>query len=224
MGDFIDFVYNSDLIYIIRLIIAIICGFIIGMERETKNKDAGTRTHGVVALGSCLCMILSEYGFQEYNSVDPTRIAAQVVSGIGFIGAGIIFVRRDNNISGLTTAAGVWATAIIAMTIGTGMILLGIAGTLLVVILQWSLGKLKYKFNFSNEERVHLTTTNKLFNLENLIQYLEKLNIHIVYLESEKINMSETDIEVLITYPENFDKWSMYDKLKEIDGIKNIRM
>ncbi|MDL2311155.1 MgtC/SapB family protein, partial [Peptostreptococcaceae bacterium OttesenSCG-928-C18] len=187
MKNIIDFIYSNNLIYIGRLIIAIICGFIIGIEREARNKDAGTRTHGIVALGACLCMILSEYGFQEYSNVDPTRIAAQVVSGIGFLGAGIIFVRRDKNISGLTTAAGIWTTAIISMTIGTGMIFLGVFGTLLVVILQWSLSKLKDKFNSNNEESFQFITINKTFHLERFVKYLEDNKTEIISIEAENI-------------------------------------
>ena len=102
-----------------RIIIAGICGGIIGYERKNRNKEAGIRTHMIVALGASLIMIVSKYGFadilgEQGIALDPSRIAAQIVTGVGFLGAGMIFMRK-NTISGLTTAAGIWATSAIGM-------------------------------------------------------------------------------------------------------------
>lgn len=134
--------YYNELIYILRILISGICGIIIGFERKNRLKEAGIRTHCLVACGAALMMILSKYAFYDLNvnefgvrGVDPARIAAQVVSGIGFLGAGMIFVHR-NTITGLTTAAGVWTTAGIGMAVGAGMYMLGFAVTLVVVIVQ----------------------------------------------------------------------------------------
>lgn len=222
MDKFIEFIYASNIILVIKIIISIICGIIIGFERENRNKDAGTRTHGIVALGSCLCMILSAYGFPESNNIDPTRIAAQVVSGIGFLGAGIIFVRKDRNISGLTTAAGIWTTAIIAMVIGSGMILLGVLSTFLVIILQWLLSKLKVKSLLFGEQVFHITTSNTDFELENLIKLLEDKKSDILYLEMDKIGKIETEMEIVIGLPENMSKWQMTNELIELQGVKSV--
>ena len=110
--------------WLLRIIIAAICGAIIGYERAIQRKSAGVRTHIVVAIASALFMIVSKYGFADLLNMhdialDPSRIAAQIVTGISFIGAGTILVRREQ-ISGLTTAAGVWATSAIGMAIGAG--------------------------------------------------------------------------------------------------------
>jgi putative Mg2+ transporter-C (MgtC) family protein len=127
--------------FIIRIVIAAIMGGAIGLEREYRAKEAGFRTHFLVGMGSALFMILSAYGFDDILTsgltvrLDPSRIAAQVVSGMGFIGAGtIIFQKQRHIIKGLTTAAGLWVTSAIGMTIGAGMYLLAIVATVLVLI------------------------------------------------------------------------------------------
>ncbi len=105
---------------ILRLLIAGVLGAAIGFEREIRAKGAGIRTHVLVALGSALFMIISQYGFGDADHFDASRVAAQVVSGIGFIGAGIIIFQK-NRVSGLTTAAGLWVTASIGLGAGCGM-------------------------------------------------------------------------------------------------------
>lgn len=123
--------------FILRLFVAGILGAVVGLDREYRAKEAGYRTHFLVSLGSALIMVVSQYGFQDVileNSVslDPSRVAAQVVSGIGFIGAGTIIIQKQF-VRGLTTAAGIWATAGIGLTVGSGMYGLGIAATLLTL-------------------------------------------------------------------------------------------
>ncbi len=126
--------------FILRIFTAAILGGLIGLEREYRSKEAGFRTHFLVALGAALFMIVSAYGFDdvtmsEAHRWDVSRIASQVVSGIGFIGAGtIIFRKSENMVSGLTTAAGVWVVAAIGLACGGGMYKLAIASTLLVLI------------------------------------------------------------------------------------------
>lgn len=132
---------DLQIICLIRVFLAGICGAIIGLERRKRQKDAGIRTHMIVAMGACLMMILSKYGFADLYSgtgetFDASRIAAQVVSGVGFLGAGMIFINKKQTISGLTTAAGIWTTSGIAMAIGDGMYFLGIAVTVLILIFQ----------------------------------------------------------------------------------------
>lgn len=116
----------------IRLAAALLLGGAIGMEREYRSKDAGFRTHFLVALGSALFTIISQYGFTD-GLRDSSRIAAQIVSGIGFLGAGIIIFQK-NMVRGLTTAAGLWVTAAIGMACGTGMYAVAAITTALVLI------------------------------------------------------------------------------------------
>ena len=129
-----------ELEFILRIFIASLLGGAIGLEREYRDKAAGFRTHFLVALGSALFMIISAYGFEgilsnDFNSpirLDVSRVAAQVVTGIGFIGAGTIIFQK-NAIRGLTTAAGVWVTAAIGMACGGGMYVLATGCTFLVL-------------------------------------------------------------------------------------------
>ena len=126
--------------FIIRIFVAALLGGAIGLEREYRAKEAGFRTHFLVALGSALFMIVSAYGFEgamhtPEHRWDVSRVAAQVVSGIGFIGAGtIIFQKNENAVRGLTTAAGLWVTAAIGLACGGGMHWLACAATFLVLV------------------------------------------------------------------------------------------
>lgn len=135
--------FLSDLLpqleYLIRILIACLCGGVIGIERTLRQKDAGFRTHVIVALGAALMMVVSKYGFADSLAAgydpSPERIASNIITGISFLGAGMIFV-RGANIKGLTTAAGVWSTAAVAMAIGAGMYVTGIVSTLIIVLIQ----------------------------------------------------------------------------------------
>ncbi len=131
---------DSLLDYTLRLVAAIICGSLIGAERERRQKSAGVRTHIIVAMASALMMIVSKYGFfdvlsVEGISVDASRIAASVVSAIGFLGAGVIFVRSESAL-GLTTSAGLWATVGVGIAFGAGMYGIGIISTALMLVVQ----------------------------------------------------------------------------------------
>ncbi|HRQ41584.1 MAG TPA: MgtC/SapB family protein [Chloroflexota bacterium] len=115
----------------LRLVIATILGAVVGYEREHAGKEAGMRTHGMVSLGATLFTVVSTHGF---GNGDPGRVAAQIVTGIGFLGAGAILHHRGN-IHGLTTAATLWVTAAIGLAVGVGMVLMSIATTVLVFLL-----------------------------------------------------------------------------------------
>ena len=118
--------------YFIRLILALLLGFAIGFERKMRFKEAGPRTHTIVCIGACLFTMLS---IKAFEGSDPARIAAQVVPGIGFIGAGMIFYSKET-IHGLTTAAGMWTTAAIGMAVGCGWYIVSIVATALVICVQ----------------------------------------------------------------------------------------
>ena len=118
---------------IIRLVVACLLAFVVGLDREYRAKDAGLKTHFLVSLGSALFMIISRYGFDNSTQVDFSRVAAQVVSGIGFIGAGAIIFQKQI-VRGLTTAASLWSVSAIGMAAGAGMYAVAVAATLLTLI------------------------------------------------------------------------------------------
>ncbi|MBQ9975243.1 MAG: MgtC/SapB family protein [Clostridia bacterium] len=127
--------HSSEWVYLLRIFIACLCGGIIGIERTLRQKDAGFRTHLIVALGSALMMVISKYGFADSIDFDAARVASNIITGISFLGAGMIFV-KGINIKGLTTAAGIWATAAVGMAVGSGLYITGIVATLLLVLIQ----------------------------------------------------------------------------------------
>ncbi len=153
-----SFSLNIYLELLLRLIVSSACGIIIGVERSRRFKDAGVRTHFLVAFAASLIMIVSKYAFVDLLSdsgsylygargADPARIAAQVVSGVSFLGAGIIFRDKHHAVKGLTTAAGIWAAAGVGLAIGSGMYYMGLTATVIVVVLQL----LMHKFAIGND-------------------------------------------------------------------------
>ncbi len=124
---------SDELRIVLDLIVSVVLGFLIGLERKSRFKEAGIRTHTLVCLGSALMMTLSLYAFG--NSSDKGRVAAQIVSGIGFLGAGMIIYKK-NAVKGLTTAAGVWATAGVGMACGARLYFLATGATLIMIAVQ----------------------------------------------------------------------------------------
>ncbi len=170
----------------LRLLAAGAMGVCIGLEREYRAKEAGYRTHFLVALGSALLMIVSQYGFEDVLQdgvvrLDPSRIAAQVVSGIGFIGAGTIILQKQI-IRGLTTAAGIWATSGIGLAIGAGMYGIGVIATILVLLglealgyFFKSLGLRNMSIEFSSTEREELRKVSTKFTEEGFVILLYEM-------------------------------------------------
>ena len=166
--------------FALRLFVAGAMGVLIGLEREYRAKEAGYRTHFLVALGSALMMIVSQYGFMEVLKtdlirLDPSRIAAQVVSGIGFIGAGTIILQKQI-VRGLTTAAGIWATPGIGVAVGAGMYAVGISATLLVLLgletLSYffkSIGLRNMMIDFFTDDKEVIKRVSKKFNTRNYV-------------------------------------------------------
>ena len=135
--DLVQVVFKDNIILeiLLRLVIALAVGFIIGFERKMRFKEAGIRTHTIVCVGSTLFTLLSVYAFK---GSDPARIAAQIVPGIGFLGAGMIFYHKET-VHGLTTAAGIWATAAIGMSVGAGWLIVAGASTIIILLIQYVL-------------------------------------------------------------------------------------
>ena len=159
-----QFSWAQTLEFLLRLVLACVCGSAIGYERSRRFKGAGIRTHIIVCCGAALIMIISKYGFADLSGpigeafnvtrgADPARLAAQVVSGISFLGAGVIF-KNNGIVKGLTTAAGLWVTAGIGLSIGCGMYTIGIFCTILVAILQVLMHKFRIGADSYNAYRV----------------------------------------------------------------------
>jgi putative Mg2+ transporter-C (MgtC) family protein len=195
---------------VLRIALAGFCGATIGFERMNRLKEAGIKTHTVVALGSALIMVVSKYGFMDIYEAfgtlnDPGRIAAQIVTGIGFLGAGMILIKKQT-VSGLTTAAIIWTTSGIGMTIGAGLYVIGISSTLLLLLFQLFFhSKLMHKIERSGEtillemEGDALDTVMAIFNQYKIIILSFRLvNLDKVMTEVEIVIIRSTEVPKII--------------------------
>lgn len=208
--------------YVVRLLIAVICGFVIGYERKNRNKEAGIRTHVIVTLASCLIMMVSKYGFADFEAgrFDGSRIASQIVSGIGFLGAGMIFVHK-NSIKGLTTAAGIWAASGIGMAIGAGMYFVGIVTTVMVVLLQVFL-------HIEIKALRHGSTSEYVIHLKNCIGAVDIVKNVVAKsgISSDLVSVSKKDdgirVNVEITYSDSDSLYRFIRAAMEVPEILEV--
>lgn len=197
--------------FILRLFIAGLLGAVIGLDREYRAKEAGYRTHFLVSLGSALIMIVSQYGFQQIIqedsvSLDPSRVAAQVVSGIGFLGAGTIIIQKQF-VRGLTTAAGIWATAGIGLAVGAGMYGIGAAATILTLV-GLELLSLIFKSLGMKSSLIIFSTSEKEI-IRHIISVLRSREYLLVSYEMKKVSHNDLDnyiVTLVIKAKKNLDE------------------
>ncbi len=183
---------------VLRILLAIVMGGIIGMERGLNNHSAGMRTYMLVCVGSCLIMMTDLYIFSSIGSGDPTRMGAQVVSGIGFLGAGTIMVTRHNQIRGLTTAAGLWAAAGIGLALGVGFYEAAVLGTLAIFIIltilhRWDESMLKNAKVLTVYVELSLDTA-----LSTFLHNLRKMDINFSDIQMEQGQTIDEDVRAFI--------------------------
>lgn len=191
--------------FFLRLIVACVLGGAIGFERKNRNKGAGMRTHALVCLGAALIMVVSKYGFGDIPDYDASRVAAQVVSGIGFLGAGIIFV-RNNSISGLTTAAGIWVTSGVGLSIGSGQYFLATVSTLLVIGVQVVLHRFTFLAKEPYRTGLKVIVAGPPVSAPKIEALLKTEKIEIVTLKINKKKKEETEMDMEVIYPAGFNK------------------
>ncbi|AWH85165.1 magnesium transporter MgtC [Flavobacterium album] len=166
---------------LLRLVLAAIFGGAIGMERERKDWAAGLRTHMMVSMGSALIMLVSSFGFSDivgadYTKLDPSRVAAQIVSGIGFIGAGAILFKKPGTVLGLTTASGIWTVSGIGMATGGGMYIAAGIATVLSLLILWGIQPLQKKFSNKFYQKSLTITADPDANPRKIVNILIKEN------------------------------------------------
>lgn len=211
--------------WLIRLIIAGICGYAIGYERNSRSKNAGIRTHLIVSLSAALMIIVSKYGFMDIINLqgvglDPSRVAAQVVSGIGFLGAGMIFV-HNQSVNGLTTAAGIWATSGIGMAIGSGLYFIGVAATLLIIIFQIILHQNFRWTKAAVNDHLHL----KLTDMEGFYRVQDSLKENKITLLNLKLVRHQDgtfSADLNLKFPADYDSVLLLKHLEANDKIQKI--
>lgn len=182
----------QELTFLFRLLLSSACGMAIGWKRENKLKSAGIRTHMVIALAASLMMIISKFGFMDVIDipsvgVEVSHIALGVVQTIGFIGAGVMFVKGDT-IVGLTTAAGLWATVGIGLAISSGLYVIGVFSTIFILVIQFVLHNKGHKSIFTEAEKVEINLIKHNLSIEDAEKKLKKIGIII---RSSSINTNK---------------------------------
>ena len=204
--------------YLVRIFVAACLGLLIGSERKNRNKSAGIRTHVIVALGAALIMVVAKYGFMDVEKADAARVAAQVVSGIGFLGAGVIFV-RNNLVNGLTTAAGIWATAGVGLALGAGMYVVGISSALLVLLIQFVMHRVAYFADVASGGLIRMTLVKREGIVQSMEDYLQREKLSVISVKINKTKKDEVKLEFDVVFPPGYKKTKLLARLVEMDDV-----
>ncbi len=226
------FSFEVDILIVIeRLILAAVLGGLIGWEREQRNKQAGVKTHLLVSLGSSLIMLLSIYGFSDMVNhpnarFDPARLAAQVISGIGFLGAGAILRHSNRIVTGITTAATLWVVAAIGLSVGAGFYLPAIITTIIVLVNVILLRGLGHKFIKSKKEKeLQIVVWNVTDQLADIIKILdeEKVEIRNISMSDESSDEEEmVSIQLHIRVLDQNLMIKVVNRIKGVQGVKEV--
>lgn len=209
----------------VRLVVALICGGIIGIERERKRRPAGFRTHILICIGAAMTTLTSQYIAFELNGVtDLARLGAQVIAGVGFIGAGTIIVTKRKNVKGLTTAAGLWASAIVGLCAGAGFIEGALLATVIIIVAELLLARFEY-FMVSNSRTVTIfveySDTSKLTAI---VETVKENSSYIRDIEITKSNSeSNTSCAIFsIQMPRRKSHDKMINIISNLDGVVSV--
>ncbi|MGI6181721.1 MAG: MgtC/SapB family protein [Agathobaculum sp.] len=217
--------WNMELVCVVRLLVASACGLVIGIERQSRMKGAGMKTHMMVALGSALMMLVSKYGFfdvipVEGASVDVSRVAASIAAGIGFLGAGVIFVRRGS-VVGLTTAAGLWTTTGVGMAVGSGLYLLGLVTTALMLVSQVVLRRVEQKGSVRVTE-LCVQMAESGANAAQLRAWLAAEHIEVKEVHTERKKEDTLALVMVVVLPHGYDRSSFLRLPAEVNGVLTV--
>ncbi len=216
----------SNFVYVFRICLAAVCGGIIGVERTLRQKDAGFRTHIIVAFGAAVMMIVSKYGFFDvviYDSIqlDASRVSSNIITGISFLGAGMIFV-KGFSIKGLTTAAGIWSTAAVGMAIGSGLYVVGVVTVIMLLLVQIIFHKFLIGFDKVLANDNFIPCFLQIDNTPDCVKAMKN------YFNSNKIYISDSvvteennilTIHINIQCGNEVDLESVMDRYLELDGV-----
>lgn len=209
----------------VRIAVAVVLGGIIGLERGLKNRPAGLRTYMLVCVGACLIMVTNQYIYQVFGTGDPVRMGAQVVSGIGFLGAGTIVVTKRNQIKGLTTAAGLWAAAAVGLSVGIGLYEAAVIGGGVIFIV------LSLIHNWDNKMRqnskmveiyVELTQAT---NLGDFLRKIREMDLEIESIQTEQESVVEEGKRsyiIMLKAKRKRNHEILYQNIRDIEGVDYV--
>ena len=233
---------ESEWTVVVRLCLAVLCGGLIGMEREHKHRVAGFRTHILVCLGASLTTMTSQYLWTYYNPswihaaenalniipegqwvLDPARIGAQVIAGIGFIGAGTIIVTKRKQVKGLTTAAGLWTTAIVGLAIGTGFYLAVLYTTVLILLVEVLFSKLEFAIAAKARDFTLYVEYGKEQSAVMLMERLRERQVRVVDIQISKVRNAKGEELMSAILTVHFEKNVRHAAvLTELSGLPDV--
>ncbi|WP_239618429.1 MgtC/SapB family protein [Cohnella mopanensis] len=219
---------------VIRLFLSVLLGGLVGFERERKNHAAGLRTHTLVCLGSCLLMILSMYGFADFVGepnvrLDPARLAAQVITGVGFLGAGTILF-TGKSITGLTTAASVWVVMAVGLTVGAGFYLPAVLSAVMVLLILWGLNIVEKRYvNNRRECTFTLMLDGEKPRMEHVQELLTHRGVKLVKVRFIGTDDSDLGLEhkhqsmiITVILPHREQLMGLADDLNRMAGVRSV--
>jgi putative Mg2+ transporter-C (MgtC) family protein len=213
---------------LLRLILAAVLGSVVGMERERLDWAAGLRTHMLVCLGSTLFMLVSAFGFADILGMpgiglDPSRIAAQVVSGVGFLGAGTIILRREA-VRGLTTAASIWTVAAVGLAVGGGLYFAALSATILILVILAGIKPLERRlFPQRRAPRLTLIVDRRETSLVAVLAEVEAVGLQVLQIVTEREDAPHRDrIQLFLPRTQDQTLIALVDRLRAIPGVHKI--
>ena len=216
---------NAELIEIARLSVAAFLGGIVGLERQQRHKSAGLRTHILVSLGSCLIMLISYKlyaGVQGLTNADPARLAAQVVSGIGFLGAGTI-MKEGLTIKGLTTAASLWVVAGVGLAVGAGYYVGAVTTTILSVLALTYLPRFERLYGCGpSQVAIVVRSVDKPGQIGRIGSYLGTKNVAICDIKIDEVSKNDIHISVILDVTDRRIIPDIVDGMKGIEGVVDV--
>lgn len=208
-----------------RLILSMLLGSIVGFERRRRGQTAGVRTFSLISMGSALAMVLSVYVAEKYNNGDPTRMAAQVISGIGFLGAGAI-IQMKGSVRGLTTAAGIWMVANIGMAVGCGMYWIATIATGLILFILVLLERIEHRISLRSESRIIRVRIGAI--LHDINRYREVMREYGVVLSNYYVEydfeQTETRLNLVVVLKENLDLVGLFSAFEHLYPTRSITL
>ncbi|MBD3921398.1 MgtC/SapB family protein [Paenibacillus sp. PR3] len=222
------FIDNTHML--LRMGLALLLGGLIGFEREQSNHAAGLRTNTLVCLGSCLLMMLSMYGFGDFANetnvrLDPARLAAQVITGIGFLGAGTILF-TGKSITGLTTAASLWVVSAIGLAVGAGFYLGAVTATASVFLILWGMNKVEKRFLKGKREqmiRIYADDRSTLLQAMNAIIHEQDIVVRKMTVSDQTdVHEGRVMVQMYVTLPKQLSIMLLVNEINDVGGVRGV--
>lgn len=207
---------------VLRIVAAFLLGGVLGWEREIKKRAAGLRTYMLVCVGSCMIMLTNQYIYQYFGTGDPVRMGAQVVSGIGFLGAGTIVVTHRSKVTGLTTAAGLWASAAVGLALGIGFYEVAFVGALLIIVILTAVYRLDSRIQKKIRRMDLYAEVDSKISIGKLSRSIRNLGIEIESIQIDREYSFDSNLRALVISVRPLKKTTQQDllaALQEIEGV-----